>query len=113
MEESFHILVTDNAQHKIAEVLSKKNDDYFFQIVITPGGCSGFNTSFEINNQLNKDDVYISVNNKQAKVVINKLIGNFINDAVLHYKQGLLSSYFYLEVKTAKDQCSCGSSFSL
>lgn len=107
----FNLTVADSALIKIQEVLSNKSSDYFFRIEILSGGCAGFSTSFKIDNNIQEEDLIIKKNS--IKIVINNIIANFIKDAELEYRSNIISSHFYLHIKTAKDTCSCGSSFSM
>ncbi|XWO13694.1 Iron-sulfur cluster insertion protein ErpA [Candidatus Hepatincola sp. Pdp] len=107
----FNLTVTDSALTKIQEVLSNKPSDYFFRIEITSGGCAGFSTSFKIDNTIQKEDLIIKKH--KVKIVINNTIANFIKDAELEYRSNIISSHFYLHIKTAKETCSCGSSFNI
>jgi iron-sulfur cluster insertion protein len=108
---SFILNINDSALKRIKEVLTNKSSDIIFKIEITPGGCSGFNTSFKLDNIITENDLIIEKDD--VKVVIHKLAADLIQEAELTYNTSILNSYFALNVKTAKDKCSCGSSFSL
>lgn len=108
---SFNLDINDNALSKIKSVLINKDSSTFFRIEITPGGCSGFNTSFKLDDKITENDIIIKKDD--ISVVINKLVADLIQDAELNYITSILNSYFVLNVKIAKDKCSCGSSFGL
>lgn len=110
-ENNFKINLTENALKRLKEVLSKKDTGTFLRIVVSSGGCSGFTTSFKLDTENEEDDVEISKNG--VKVVINKIIAEFIKDAELDYVTSNLSSFFRLDVKQATENCSCGSSFNI
>lgn len=106
---TFNLSVTEGAINKIQEVLATKKPDTFFRIEVSSGGCAGFSVSFLLDSSIKSDDLVI--NYAGIKIVINKVIAEFIKDAELEYKKDILSSYFMLDVKTATEKCSCGSSF--
>ncbi len=108
---NFKLIIDKAAIEKIVSVLKTKESHYFFRIDISAGGCSGFSSTFRIDNEISEEDIIIE--DSGAKVVINKQLAELIEDAELKYHTDILSSYFNLDVKTAKSKCSCGTSFSL
>ncbi len=109
--DGFDLEITENAFKKLKDVFSKKMPDYFFRINITSGGCSGFMTTFVVDNQKQEDDLYL--NYESITIAINKNVAFLIGTAKLHFSSNILTSYFALDVAVAQDKCSCGSSFSL
>ncbi len=110
-EQSFTINLTENALTKLKSTLASKPIGTFLRINISSGGCSGFMTSFNLDSQQNEEDIEISQDG--VKVIIHKMIAEFIKEAELDYISGILSSYFKLTVKQATESCSCGSSFNI
>ncbi len=110
-QNNFKITLSNSAVEKLKEILSKKDKGTFLRIVISSGGCSGFSTSFKLDKTYDEDDVELNQGN--VKVVINKMIAEFIKDAELNYIESNFSSFFRLDVKQAKENCSCGSSFNI
>lgn len=111
MENNFKISLSESAVLKLKDVLSKKEKGSFLRVIVSSGGCSGFSTSFKIDNTHEEDDVEIIQDG--VKIVINKMIAEFIKDAELNYITSNLSSFFRLDVKQATENCSCGSSFNM
>lgn len=107
----FNLTITESAFSKIKEVLANKSSKCFFRIEITSGGCAGFSTSFKIDDIIVAEDLIIKKSG--IRIVINNSIANFIKDAELEYRSNIISSHFYLHIKTAKETCSCGNSFSM
>lgn len=110
-EIKFKLEISESAFQKIHAVLQNKAIGSFFRIDISSGGCAGFSSSFRIDNIIEEHDLVIE--KKDIKVVINQKVAEFIKEAELKYNTDILSSYFNLDVKTATNTCSCGSSFSL
>ncbi|MFL1780995.1 Iron-sulfur cluster insertion protein ErpA [Candidatus Hepatincolaceae symbiont of Richtersius coronifer] len=110
-ESNFKLSVSAAALSKISEVLKSKSEATFFRIEIKSGGCSGFSTSFKIDDNLQEEDLIIK--QEGVKIVINNSLAEFIQTAELHFTKDILSSYFQLNVTTATGTCSCGSSFSV
>ena len=108
---SFNLKINQTAIDKIKSVVKNHTSDTFLRIEISSGGCSGFNTSFKLDNIILEDDLIIQKDN--IKIVINKNIADLIQDAELNFNSSIMNSYFSLDVKIAKDKCSCGSSFGL
>ncbi|MCL2567218.1 MAG: iron-sulfur cluster assembly accessory protein [Alphaproteobacteria bacterium] len=111
VKNNFKISISQSAVAKLKEVLAKKTSGTFLRIVVSSGGCAGFSSSFKLDTNLEDDDVEISQDG--IKVVINKMIAEFIKDAELNYITSNLSSFFRLDVKQATENCSCGSSFNI
>ncbi len=107
--ENFSIKINSTAVNRLKSVLPSKEAGSFLRIEVEAGGCSGFSVSYKIDNVIMPDDVIFKQDNIQ--VVMNQLLAEFIEDAELYFKTDILSSYFYLDVKTATAKCSCGSSF--
>ncbi|MDR2008211.1 MAG: iron-sulfur cluster assembly accessory protein [Alphaproteobacteria bacterium] len=110
-ENNFKISLTESAVERLKSVLAKKDAGSFLRIVVSSGGCAGFSTSFKLDTKREEDDVEIVQDG--IKVVINKMIAEFIKDAELNYITSNLSSFFRLDVKQATENCSCGSSFNM
>ena len=108
---NFKLMVDKSAKDKIVSVLKTKDSSWFFRIDVSAGGCSGFSSTFKMDNVLDEEDIIIE--DGGAKVVINKQLAELIGEAELKYQTDILSSFFNLDVKSAKSKCSCGTSFSL
>jgi iron-sulfur cluster insertion protein len=109
--DGFDLEITESASKKLNDVFSKKTNDYLFRINISSGGCSGFMTTFSIDNTKQDDDIYLHYDN--ITIALNKDVALLIGTAKLHFSSNILTSYFALDVAVAQDKCSCGSSFSL
>jgi iron-sulfur cluster assembly accessory protein len=108
---NFNISLSKSAITKLKEVLAKKEPQTFLRVIVSSGGCAGFSTSFKLDTHHEDDDV--EINQDGIKVVINRMIAEFIKDAELNYITSNLSSFFRLDVKQATENCSCGSSFNI
>ena len=108
--DNFVIKLNSSAVNRLKSMLPNKEEGSFLRIEVQAGGCSGFSVSYKLDTVIMDDDVIIEQDN--IKVVINNMLAEFIEDAELYFKTDILSSYFYLDVKTSTAKCSCGSSFS-
>ena len=84
--------------------------------MVEGGGCSGYQYIFKIEEQINKEDDLIfevGENEKDIRVVIDKISLPFLEGAIIDYKETMMKSSFLVsENPKAEISCSCGTSFS-
>lgn len=81
------------------------------RVFIHGGGCSGFQYGFDIDENINDDDVIIEVDG--ARVAIDTLSYQYLVNSEIDYKEELLGSMFVVLNPQAKSTCGCGSSFTI
>jgi iron-sulfur cluster insertion protein len=104
------ITITESAQAKISEVLSEENSKSRLRMFIQGGGCAGFSYGFTIDDEQNEDDFEIPAG--ATSVLIDSLSLQYLEGAVVDYKDDLEGSRFSITNPKASSTCGCGSSFS-
>ena len=108
------IKITEAANNQFKKILLKEDVKAFVRILVDSGGCSGFSYKFSIDNQLNKDEDLILIDeNSKAIFVTDKVSINFIKNASINWEESLTNSQFTVSNPIAKSSCGCGSSFSI
>lgn len=100
------ITLTEAAKIKIAEVLAEENNPKIkLRMFVQGGGCSGFQYGFAMDEEQNEDDTVID------GILIDSMSINYLENAVVDYKDDLSGARFAIENPQATTQCGCGSSF--
>jgi iron-sulfur cluster insertion protein len=106
------INITETATAKIADLLMEENNPkLFLRTFVQGGGCSGFSYGFTFDEEKNEDDFEIPAGN--VKVVIDAMSMQYLQGAVIDYKDDLYGSSFSILNPNAQSTCGCGSSFSV
>jgi iron-sulfur cluster insertion protein len=105
------VTITENAANKISELLVEENNpNYKLRTFVQGGGCSGFQYGFTFDEQVNEDDFVLE---KQGiKILIDAMSMQYLEGAVIDYKESLEGSQFSIQNPNAQSTCGCGSSFS-
>jgi iron-sulfur cluster insertion protein len=105
--------ISDNAAKRISFLMSKDGKkNVMLRISVDGGGCSGFQYKYEFTNEPPADDDLI-FENKESKVVIDKMSLEFIEGAQVDYIEELGAAYFSIKNPNASNSCGCGNSFSV
>lgn len=104
------ITITEAAQTKITEVLSEESSTSKLRMFIQGGGCAGFSYGFTIDDEQNEDDFEIPAGS--TSVLIDSLSLQYLEGAVVDFKDDLEGSRFSITNPKASSTCGCGSSFS-
>ncbi|MFL5289385.1 MAG: iron-sulfur cluster insertion protein ErpA [Rhodopila sp.] len=105
--------VTDRAAARIAEIVAetKQPADTALRVAVLAGGCSGFQYRFELDGQVQPDDLIIQQG--AARVVVDSVSLDLLGGAELDYTDALMGSHFAVRNPNAKSACGCGTSFSV
>ncbi len=105
------ITITDKAAEKIKDLYIDENDPNILglRIFVQGGGCSGFQYGFTWDSTQNEDDFLLEQN--EIKVLVDAMSMQYLNEAVLDYKEELMGSQFVINNPNVKHTCGCGSSF--
>jgi iron-sulfur cluster insertion protein len=107
------IEITDSAKIKIIDLLSEENDPTLkLRTFVQGGGCSGFQYGFTFDQDQNDDDFEFPLN-EHHKVLIDSMSMQYLQGAVIDYKEDLSGSSFSIKNPNAETTCGCGSSFSI
>lgn len=103
------ITITESAQAKISEVLADEPKSKL-RMFIQGGGCAGFSYGFTIDDEQNDDDFEFPAG--ASSVLVDSLSLQYLEGAVVDYKDDLEGSRFSISNPKASSTCGCGSSFS-
>jgi iron-sulfur cluster insertion protein len=104
--------ITEAAQAKIAEVLAEENSSKSrLRMFVQGGGCAGFSYGFTIDDEQNEDDLEIPAG--ATSVLVDSMSFQYLQDALVDYKDDLEGSRFSITNPQASSTCGCGSSFSV
>jgi iron-sulfur cluster insertion protein len=106
------ITITDSAITKIADIIAEENNPLAkLRTFVQGGGCSGFQYGFTLDEETNEDDFVIE--KPGVTVLIDAMSMQYLQGAVIDYKEELLGSSFVISNPQAQGTCGCGSSFSV
>jgi iron-sulfur cluster insertion protein len=106
------INITETAAKQIEELIMEENNPkVFLRTFVQGGGCSGFSYGFTFDEEQNEDDFEISSGN--IKVVVDAMSMQYLQGALIDYKEDLSGSRFSISNPNAQSTCGCGSSFSV
>lgn len=105
--------VTDKAFDRIAEVVAEANatQGAALRVAVLAGGCSGFQYKFELDAQIQPDDLIIE--RGETRVAVDPVSLDLLAGAELDFKDELIGSYFAVQNPNAKSSCGCGTSFAI
>jgi iron-sulfur cluster insertion protein len=105
--------ITDTAKAKILDLLMEENNpQLMLRTFVQGGGCSGFSYGFTFDEERNDDDWEITLDSSW-KLVIDAMSMQYLQGAVIDYKEDLNGSSFSIKNPNAQTTCGCGSSFSI
>jgi len=105
------VQLTDNAVHKVKEILaSQEPKPAGLRIAVVGGGCSGFSYSMAFENQPNMLDKTYSYDG--LKVFVDQASLLYLDGAEVDYVETLEGAGFKFSNPNVKSTCGCGSSFS-
>ena len=99
------IEITDEAIVKLLEKQEKENFKYI-RLVITGGGCAGFEYIFDSVRDYSDDDIVIDFGKLQF--VVDKVSVPYINGMTLDWRKEGFNEIFKFINPKEKDSCGCG-----
>ena len=105
--------ITESAKSKIMDLLLEENNPKLaLRTFVQGGGCSGFSYGFTFDEEKNEDDFEFPIN-KQHNVLVDAMSMQYLQGAVIDYKEEVMGSQFVITNPNAQSPCGCGSSFSV
>lgn len=89
--------------------MEENNPNIKLRTFVQGGGCSGFTYGFTFDEEQNEDDFEVPVND--FKLLIDSMSMQYLQGAVIDYKEDLMGSNFSIKNPNATTTCGCGSSF--
>ena len=106
------ITITENVDTKVSEILQEEgNADAGLRVFVQGGGCSGMQYGFTLETEQNEDDFVIE--QQGIKYIIDAMSMQYLEGAVIDYKEDLQGANFMISNPNAQTSCGCGSSFSV
>lgn len=106
------IEITESARAKIQELLAEEgNPNVNLRTFVQGGGCSGFQYGFTFDEEQNEDDFEFPIGD--SKLLVDAMSMQYMNGAVIDYKEELMGASFSIKNPNAQTSCGCGSSFSV
>ena len=105
------INITENALHKMKEVLSLQAEPCNIRISVQGQGCSGFGYKMALETETNLFDKTYDYNG--MKVVVDQASLLYLDGVTVDYLETLESSGFKFDNPLATTTCGCGNSFSM
>lgn len=97
---------------KLREILAEENNPNIkLRVFVQGGGCAGFSYGFTLDEAQNEDDFDFEYDD--IKVLVDSMSMQYLQGAVINYKEDLMNANFVIENPQAQSTCGCGSSFSV
>jgi len=107
------IEITKSAKTKIIDLITEENNPKLaLRTFVQGGGCSGFSYGFTFDEEFNEDDFEFPLN-ENHKVIVDAMSMQYLQGAVIDYKEDLMGANFSIKNPNAQTTCGCGSSFSI
>lgn len=103
---------TDAAANKLKSLHQEEgNPRLMLRVSVYGGGCSGFQYTFSLDEEVNKGDR--TVVNDGATLVIDQSSYQYLAGSVVDFSEGLEGAMFVVNNPNATSTCGCGSSFAI
>ena len=110
--ESTALTFSDTAAFKVKKLISEEpNGNLKLRVFVTGGGCSGFEYGFTFDEDVEEDDTQIEKNG--VALLVDALSYQYLEGAVIDYKEDLQGSRFIVTNPNATTTCGCGNSFAI
>ena len=107
------IEISESAKSKIMDLLLEENNPKLaLRTFVQGGGCSGFSYGFTFDEEKNEDDFEFPIN-EHYNVFVDAMSMQYLQGAVIDYKEEAMGSQFVITNPNAQSTCGCGSSFSV
>ena len=102
---------TDSAAYKVKVLIDEEgNPDLKLRVLVTGGGCSGFQYGFTFDETVNEDDT--TMVKQGVTLLIDPMSYQYLAGAEIDYQEGIEGAQFVIKNPNATSTCGCGSSFS-
>lgn len=106
------VAVTAGAARRIGELIrADGRDGLKLRVAVAGGGCSGFQYTFDFDDQINDDDLVVERDG--IAVLIDETSLGFLAGAEIDFVDDLIGAAFRVHNPNAQASCGCGTSFSI
>lgn len=107
------ITITKRAKERITGLLVEEgNPALKLRTFVQGGGCAGFSYGFTFDQEVAEDDFAFPIAD-EWDVIVDSMSMQYLDGAVIDYKEDLMESRFVIDNPNAQTSCGCGSSFSI
>jgi len=104
--------ITESAKAKIQDIFAEENNPALkIRTFVQGGGCSGMQYGFTFDEEQQDDDWEFDIGG--TKILIDSMSMQYLQGAVIDYKEDAMGSNFSIKNPNAETTCGCGSSFSV
>ncbi len=103
------LFVTSHAASKLKEILKKQKKGNRLRIKVIPGGCSGYQYSFEFDSAQGKEDTILEL--EGGDIIVDAESLKHLQGSKVDYVDSLQGAGFRISNPHAKKTCGCGQSF--
>jgi iron-sulfur cluster assembly protein len=108
----FQLVLTDRAAEEVRKFIAAEDvpaESAGLRISVTPGGCSGFKYSLNVEEKALEDDVILDLN--AVRVFVDGFSMQYLSGVTVDYVSSMQGSGFTFTNPNATGGCGCGSSF--
>ncbi|HMB11574.1 iron-sulfur cluster insertion protein ErpA [Saliniramus sp.] len=105
------ITLSESAAKRINQIMAKEAAGSKLRISVNGGGCSGFEYAFDIDTQVQDDDLVIERDG--AAVLVDEISAQYMEGSVIDFVDDLIGQSFQIKNPLATSSCGCGTSFSI
>ncbi|MCC5977765.1 MAG: iron-sulfur cluster insertion protein ErpA [Salinarimonas sp.] len=105
------ITLSQSAAKRINQIMAKEAPGSKLRISVNGGGCSGFEYGFDIDTQVQEDDIVIERDG--AAVIVDEISAQYMEGSVIDFVDDLIGQSFQIKNPLATSSCGCGTSFSI
>jgi len=105
------IRLSESAAKRINQIMAKEAAGSKLRISVNGGGCSGFEYAFDIDTQVQDDDLVIERDG--AAVLVDEISAQYMEGSVIDFVDDLIGQSFQIKNPLATSSCGCGTSFSI
>jgi iron-sulfur cluster assembly accessory protein len=105
------ITLTERAAKRINEIMAGEPEGSKLRISVNGGGCSGFQYAFDVDANVQEDDVVVERDG--AAVLVDEISLQYMGGSVIDFVDDLIGQSFKIENPHATASCGCGTSFTL
>ena len=106
------LIFTSAAARKVKQLIEEEgNHALKLRVFVSGGGCSGFQSGFTFDENVEEGDTRIE--NEGVLLLVDPMSYQYLAGAEIDYTEGLEGAQFVIRNPNATSTCGCGSSFSV
>jgi len=103
---------TSNAANQVKKLMAEEGrEDLKLRVVITGGGCSGFQYGFSFEENVNDGDLIVET--EGVSLVVDPMSIQYLEGSTVDYIHNLEGARFIIDNQNATTNSGCGSSLSV